>query len=391
MSNPLPPRPGPRERLVIAPEDLTDPGPGTPVAPPPLSTRSADGLVGPAPPGRKQPNPQAGVPSGRPVLAPLGVAPPPRAGTGGGTGVLVRLGGNPVTTGVGGGVVGGLTGFVFAEILRNVWVHTGESAIGAHTYVAVWTGVFGAVLGAVLMAWDGISTGSAARMLVGAARGAAAGTAAGLIGGFLGNVIYNGLAEQISDIGSARLIARPTAWGIFGCLIGIGTGLPGGARKTVNGAVGGLLGGAAGGLVFQLLDNADTFSGDVALRLVGLTVTGLGVGLAIGVVETARKEAWITVGSGPMAGKQFILYNARTRVGSDHRCDVVLAKDRSVAPVHAVLERDPRGRVVARPEPGLALAVNGASCGEVQLRSGDHLTVGTSALVFTERAARGRP
>ena len=59
----------------------------------------------------------------------------------------------------------------------------------------------------------------------------------------------------------------------------------------------------------------------------------------------ARRDAWLLFSDGPMRGKEFILQATQPRVGSDYRCDIVLVKDPSVAPVQAAFVRIPNGTV----------------------------------------------
>ena len=70
----------------------------------------------------------------------------------------------------------------------------------------------------------------------------------------------------------------------------------------------------------------------LALRLLGLAT-----GVAIGIVESALKDRWLYVASGPLAGKQFILYKPLTTIGSSQSCDIYLFKDTSILPQHGSL------------------------------------------------------
>jgi pSer/pThr/pTyr-binding forkhead associated (FHA) protein len=57
----------------------------------------------------------------------------------------------------------------------------------------------------------------------------------------------------------------------------------------------------------------------------------------MGLVESALKDRWLYVISGPLAGKQFILYKPQTSVGSTQACDIYLFKDPEILPRHATL------------------------------------------------------
>jgi len=78
--------------------------------------------------------------------------------------------------------------------------------------------------------------------------------------------------------------------------------------------------------------------GGAASRAVGFALLGVATGIAIGLVESALKDRWLYVTAGPLAGKQFILYKARTLIGSDQKCDIYLFKDPNVLAEHAIVE-----------------------------------------------------
>lgn len=57
----------------------------------------------------------------------------------------------------------------------------------------------------------------------------------------------------------------------------------------------------------------------------------------MGLVESILKDRWLYVTAGPLAGKQFILYKARTTVGNNQGADIYLFKDPNILPEHAVI------------------------------------------------------
>ena len=72
-------------------------------------------------------------------------------------------------------------------------------------------------------------------------------------------------------------------------------------------------------------------------RAVGFALVGLATGVGMGLVESALKDRWLYVVSGPLAGKQFILYKSQTTIGSKQDSDIYLFKDASILPRHAVI------------------------------------------------------
>jgi len=168
------------------------------------------------------------------------------------------------------------------------------------------------------------------------------GVVLGFILSMLADLIYNialgicAAAGAQSFHNPAVWIARGLAWAVFGIAGGIVYGIIGrSGRKTSYGALGGALGAAIGGLIFDPISFAT--HGGVASRAVGFGLLGLATGIAMGLVESALKDRWLYVTSGPLAGKQFILYKPQTNVGRTQNCDIYLFKDPDILPQHATL------------------------------------------------------
>ena len=302
----------------------------------------------------------------------------------------MKLGANSVISGLLGGAVGGLLGAIVAEVLYNPNHRNAASEAEIRTQSGIWVAIIGAVLGFVLLAWDGFTSGVPRKGFRDGMFGAAVGAVAGFAGGYLAQMLYTNLLRDATfdNYKTKYMIARVIAWGIFGLMLGVGLGIKGGKKKIINGLIGGTIGGAVGGLLFQLLENSDT-GGDsgTALRYVGLTCTAVGIGLGVGLVERARRESWITINAGPMTGKEFILYKPRTVIGADYRCDIVLVRDSAVAPQHIAFDRTPQGTTVT--SIGGAVSVNGTAVNTHRLRAGDLISVGASTLNYQERALSG--
>jgi MFS family permease len=168
------------------------------------------------------------------------------------------------------------------------------------------------------------------------------GVVLGFVFQFLANIIYNldlGLVAQMgvqSYRNPAAWIARGIAWAVFGVAGGIVYGIVGqSGKKTKYGIIGGAIGAAIGGMVFDPI-SVVTKGGSLS-RAVGFALVGLTTGVAMGFVESALKDRWLYVTSGPLAGKQFILYKALTTMGSMQHCDIYLFKDSNIAPQHAAI------------------------------------------------------
>jgi len=243
--------------------------------------------------------------------------------------------------------------------------------------------MFGVGLGAVLMAWEGLTIGASNKALRDGALGALIGGVAGAIGGAIAEALFDAvLGDGGTDAEDRLQVARVVAWAAFGGIIGLGLGIKGGSRKVVNGVLGGLCGGAVGGVAFAVLSGPDS---GFTTRALGFAATGIGIGLGIGIVERLRREAWLVISTGPMAGKEFILYRPVTTIGSSPKSDITLPKDAAVGPVHLALRRGDGHTITATSPSGYAVVVNGRSVGSIRLRHGDVVMVGATGLSFQER------
>src|SRR5207302_3036392 len=125
-------------------------------------------------------------------------------------------------------------------------------------------------------------------------------------------------------------------------------------------------------------------SGGVA-RLLGLVVVGIAIGAAIGLVEIARRQAWLRVIAGGMSGKEFIVYHQQTNVGSSPKCEITLIKDPGIQPVHFAISEQGNRRLLSSYQ-GAQTLINGTPVTQHWLRDGDTIQVGSSALQYGERA-----
>ena len=126
-------------------------------------------------------------------------------------------------------------------------------------------------------------------------------------------------------------------------------------QRAINGALGGLGGGAVGGLVFEWITGEELFGVSTG-RLVSLLAVGLAIAYAIRLVETARREAWLSIVSGGMAGSKFIVYHDVTRIGASPECEIFLLKDSAIQEQHArIIDRDGRRTLIACPRSGWSI------------------------------------
>lgn len=213
----------------------------------------------------------------------------------------------------------------------------------------------------------------------------------GVVFGFvfygIANVVFSLALTLVNEFGllavtnPAFWVARGFAWAVFGAAGGIVYGLVGQSlKKGQYGVIGGLIGAGLGGTLFDPI--ALAMDGAAGSRAVGFALFGMATGVAIGIVESAFKERWLYVASGPLAGKQFILYKPVTVIGSKQECDIYLFKDTSISPQHAILEaRGPHVQVTAMGE----VYVSGSPVRTRVLQNGDLIQMGRYAFRYQER------
>jgi hypothetical protein len=120
-------------------------------------------------------------------------------------------------------------------------------------------------------------------------------------------------------------------------------------------------------------------------RAIGCTMVGLMIGLCIGLVEQLSKESWLLLRSGPLHGKQFVIYKKSITVGSHSSCDIFLFRDPLVRTNHAKLNRVGRAYELEDLGTGGITTINGARITRRVLRDGDLITIGKTELEYQAR------
>jgi hypothetical protein len=254
------------------------------------------------------------------------------------------------------------------------------------------------MIGLFLGAAEGLMCRNPRRAAISAAVGLGIGFGGGLIALFPAGIIFN-LMIQLAlgfwkdpqrgemPTGLALLIlmmGRAMFWMVAALPAGLGQGIALRERKVIlNGILGGALGGLVGGLLFDpiviLLRNPGNAS---ASRAVGFTMIGAMVGLFVGFVEQWTKTAWLMLRTGPLAGKQFVLYHSPTVLGSSPKADIYLFKDAAIEPQHALIHnRGGRYEIEDCDTPD-GTYVNGIAVRKQVLQPGDQIVLGKTVLEF---------
>ncbi|MBI5549101.1 MAG: FHA domain-containing protein [Deltaproteobacteria bacterium] len=263
--------------------------------------------------------------------------------------------------------------------------------------------VVASFVGLFVGAADGLLSKAFRRSAVFGLVGLGIGLGAGLIAAPLAEVIYNlgrhfthdlqDPAGEFTTFGFlAQMVVRGIAWSIAGAAMGLGQGVALRSKKlALNGLLGGMVGALIGGMLFDPVDyliNGPSMSGGAAAsRATGFAIIGAVTGLMIGVVELLAREAWVKLLTGPLAGKEFIIYKSPTLIGSSPKSDVYLFKDSEVEPTHAALHTVGEGYEIEDRDSPAGTFVNGRRVRRKRLENGDQIRIGKTVFNFAEKEA----
>lgn len=298
------------------------------------------------------------------------------------------LSANAVVAGLLAGLVGGFLGFVLSRLQGDDIDATTEGAIRVE--MGIWTMLIGIGIASVLAAWPSITARATEQAVRRAMLGALIGAVTGFVAGYCAQWLYSEMLKDVFDstdwdienrIRTKGLQARVVGWGLMGAILGVGTGWIFGPKRMINGLIGGGVGGAIGGFIFQkVAESATTSTGP---QFVGIMSTGIAIGLLVGVADQLTRQFWLQGVTGPLRGREVILFKQRTTVGSGANCDLVIANDPAVAPHHASIV------IVGQTlhlQVGAPTMVNGVEVrGTTVLTAGQTIAMGRSSFVVAQR------
>src|SRR5581483_3715624 len=290
------------------------------------------------------------------------------------------------------GAIGGFIGWLLQESLINYGGKVMTGALPGQGAVSIGLTVeevrtlmlcVGGFIGLCLGAVDGFVEGKRRKLLEGAVIGAVTGFLFGYIGLYMGNRAYDALGGESIEGNlslfsfTRQVIARAFGWALMGLGLGVGSAIATRTPKRIwHGAIGGLLGGFGG-----------------ASRMVGFTAIGALTGFAIGLVQELMKQAWVRVLAGRNEGKDFILSKQMNLLGRDERCDVPLYGDPRVGVQHAAIRADGNRHTLIDAGTPIGTIVNGQQVppgGELLLRDGDMIQIGSHQILFREKATASK-
>ena len=265
-------------------------------------------------------------------------------------------------------------------------------------------------LGSSISALDPLMSGNFTKAL----KNGAIGLGAGLVWSIIGGLILVGIIIQLIQavflllcpsiiehlktgvftvpVMIFAMTYRAPAWAVLGMGIGAIPGIASSSKKmTFNGIIGGLLGGFLGGFLFDPIYyvTKDISTGAGLSRCIGFGMLGLLTGFFVGLVENMAKEVWVTMKSGPLRGKQFVIYHNPTLIGSSPRSDIYIFKDPNVMPTHAKIQKKGSKYEIIDSSQGQGVYVNSEKINSSKiLENNDTIIVGQSILEFQQKEKR---
>jgi hypothetical protein len=150
--------------------------------------------------------------------------------------------------------------------------------------------IYGAVLGAMLLAWPAIAVRDRHRALRDGGWGVVIGAVSGFAGGYLDRRLFAAVLDGIRTTHSAAdwkfRLAGAVATAVFGGLLGLGWGARHGLRTAVERFLGGAFGGAFAGFIAKQIWLSGWIDSPFWFRLVTLVLTGVLVAFGIRFLDT---------------------------------------------------------------------------------------------------------
>ena len=271
------------------------------------------------------------------------------------------------------GAIGGLIGWQISNLLGLSFtpnVYLSEFILGA---------LIGLCVGMLIGFAEGIPTRNFFKII-------RAVFISGLLGAFGGSLGLP-LAEGFFQLLGGEAWARILGWGTFGLLVGLASGITGGAQVW-KGALGGLLGGILGGSLLEVVRGR--FSDPLLGKAVGLILLGGAIGVFIALIVYMLSKAWFTVTKGKLEGTDIILdkfikpEGPPVYIGSNALKADIVFPDPDIAPQHAVLKGE--GSHFNIKDMSIeGTFINKSKINSARLRNNQSIRIGNTEFIYHER------
>lgn len=251
------------------------------------------------------------------------------------------------------------------------------------TKTGAWAAVIALLIGLFMGIGEGIYYGSKENAIKFGLMGAGISVVIGYISGYLAQAMYSEMISDSSSDFNAALI-RAVGWGLMGIGVGLAIGLIKIDKKRILFCtIGGFAGAFIGGFLFNYV--CDIVSQDTVARGVAIVIMGALIGVGVGLLEQFAKAAWLKVIRGEFEGKEYLVFAGTTSIGNNGKNDIVLFKDKLVAPHHCDITLEGSKYVLVDMGSPLGTVVNGMKIQRHILKQGDAIAIGNSVLVFNTK------
>ena len=298
------------------------------------------------------------------------------------------------------GLLGGILGFVISELIASP---DSDRFTNATMATAIWCSAASFGFALALLSWSGINARSGERVGRDLLRGLPVAILGGAAAGAIAQQIYYPMfesavkkairqadseAEAFRILGNALHLPRGITFALLGLGLGATLGLAArSVKRGTNAVIGGVVGGFIGGFLFDYVGDWVEADSGLLPRAIAFSIMGTLIGLGIGLVDDLRKDLWLEIVSGGMAGKQFIVWEKRCTIGSGASADITLIKDPAIAPEHFLLVRNGASTSIEI-LPGMpAIQINGNLVERAGVSDGTLIQVGTTLLRIGQQSA----
>ena len=248
----------------------------------------------------------------------------------------------------------------------------------------LWSMIIALFIGFFLGLGEGIFYGSAQKAFLYGAIGAVVSAALGFFSGDIAQLMYAALLEDNDPSSFMSALIRGAGWAVMGVGLGLAIGLIRPRLKRILFCcLGGLIGAFLGGFVFNYV--IEIIPNVIVARGVGILLTGLLIGIGVGLLEQFAKQAWLKVIRGEFEGKEYLVFSGTTSIGNNGKNTIVLFKDKLVGPHHCDIILEGSKYILVDCGTPMGTLVNGMKTTRHILRKGDAIGVGNSILVFNTK------
>ncbi len=170
-------------------------------------------------------------------------------------------------------------------------------------------------------------------------------------------------------------------WTLIGLGIGFVTGITKqNTQRRRRFILGGMASGFISGVVYSCF-NSNIYN-TTARNIATSILISIIISFALGVLEQLTKRASLRIIEGKKYGKEYLILNRKTYIGSNNENSIVLKKDLKVAPRHLVIFNDDNKFILIDYKSPIGTLVNGQHVSHAVLKHGDKITLGKSTLEF---------